>query len=1532
MPFSKSITEMVKPPPSEVPTSRTLCFSTEQNSTKNEAEIVTFVKGELHGFLGNKKGKAQTNILLDSCSNSNYATENLVSLLPHKVLGESHINIKTLTGTQQVKAKFVNLQFTLQGKAFDCDVTVLPFIAESPIKCSKITEQLPDEGKSHVLYNHRCEVSTLSIGLLLGCKFFMEFLDKKETVKGFPCLYRINSFMGAYYTGSFPINCDCGQHSTHLPQIHLTHTEKLNDQVQRLLAYEWGFNSNADDTLTAADFDCLKKLQSSTEYLAKDKKYQVRLLFKSDTQPILKNNINLCKQRLLQTEKQLLALPPTEREQTVKLVHDAIDRGVFVPLTAEEEKLALNPDHLGKIFFLPHRFVKREDSSSTPLRHTLDGSACSGNRGPSINDLQHAGISNLPCQRKLILRWRKHKIQFSLDISKFFLSISLHPDDRLYQCILWKDPGSSQPIRAFKTTCVQFGARSSPQVCTYVLTRHVKTYLDDPKSSEEVKAVCRILLDNVYSDNIFSGAETVEEAKRQMEIMDMIMGSAGLKSAKFSTNSAALLASMPAERRLQDDVVDFQVNKHQLASGTDETKILGARYSNKQDKFLMGNMSHLYDKYKDRTHLTKRELCSIVSSVAFDHLGARGAITAGGRMVFQDLVQKQQKQIKLAKDRKLTDPTVKIPVFNWDDPVPREILEGFHVWLREIPELDKISIPRYLNVTAESEYYVFVDAGLRSYSATAFVRTFNPQKNEFEVGFLEALTRLNPLDKTVTGKFSVPRAELNSAILGVILGKIIQDAYSLDASKIHIFSDSKCVLNWYKLGPSRLSQYHLNRVQFLQQSAFSLQYVPSRLNSADCGTRFCTVKQLLKSTFLTGPDFLKTPFTEWPNYEAPACSNTDVDYLEGIKKAKIAEVFLSQKSQLPNTELFFKFLEETRDYQTLIRKVARLVFFTEKIKRRIKNLPSYTHEESFEHASFLWASFVQSCLYADDYTHLVHTGRVTEKSPLKTLNPQIQFWDTITGKRIPLIVSDSRVAQSELFSRFAKQPIILGPHTYTESLITFTHRNHHHAGRNFVYFWLNQKYLVPSAKQLIKKCLHRCKECAPFSARLAKNIEGFLPSERTELQDGQLKTHQGVCVDYCGPFETKANLLSTATQKTRSTNTKKIWIAIFVDLVSRHCVYLPVKSLSAEDFILAIKAYSGLFSTPKTFFVDNQKSFHRANFELNQLFYDENTKYKLHSEAAKLETKFVFGPPYSPTYQSSAEIQVRLCKKTLQACFGKQILSFYELNYQLLSLLSFINNRPLCTLTGSEISLDEMTLSPNAITFGKSLRYFDFNSENVAKSDNVKKAWKHRQETANLFKRAYMKHYIPTLMARKNFPIQKAKEVKIGDLFLVISPPSKTNREDHDSYMLHKQQKWPIGKCVQVFDSHDKQVRQIKLQMNDGLYANTKNKHGKPIVLKRPSTVIRSLNTIYPLPAFSDFCHDGEIEQPPRPVQQTGQASQPPAQAQKQKKSQQPFHMKLRNRQPQLPARTRTASNFMTTMSDKASKFLFTFTTLCAHA
>jgi hypothetical protein len=131
--------------------------------------------------------------------------------------------------------------------------------------------------------------------------------------------------------------------------------------------------------------------------------------------------------RLLQVERRLAKLPD-RREQYIQFMEEYEALNHMQPIPADEVQS-------NSVFYLPHHFVLKEESSTTKFRVVFDGS-CESSNGLSLNKALMVGPTIQDDLFSLLLRFRCHVVGLKADISKMFRQFRVCERDVDYQRIV----------------------------------------------------------------------------------------------------------------------------------------------------------------------------------------------------------------------------------------------------------------------------------------------------------------------------------------------------------------------------------------------------------------------------------------------------------------------------------------------------------------------------------------------------------------------------------------------------------------------------------------------------------------------------------------------------------------------------------------------------------------------------------------------------------------------------------------------------------------------------------------------------------------------------------------------------------------------------------------------------------------------------------------------------------------------------------------------------------------------------------------
>ncbi|XP_057666035.1 uncharacterized protein LOC130899884 [Diorhabda carinulata] len=212
-----------------------------------------------------------------------------------------------------------------------------------------------------------------------------------------------------------------------------------------------------------------------------------------------------------------------------------------------------------------------------------------------------------------------------------------------------------------------------------------------------------------------------------------------------------------------------------------------------------------------------------VASQLFDPLGLVGSVIVKAKVIMEKLWQHK---------------------VDWDQIAPSPIISEFIHLQRELPILATIKIPRQITVPKANviEIHTFSDASTIAYGACSYLRTVD-NSGQCSVRLICAKSRVAPL-KVVT----LPRLELNAALLATNLTAKLMEAFTCRISNIFYYTDSTIVLWWLNTEPALLKTFVANRVADIQGKSKieNWQHVKSEHNAADIISRGSPPSQLVE--------------------------------------------------------------------------------------------------------------------------------------------------------------------------------------------------------------------------------------------------------------------------------------------------------------------------------------------------------------------------------------------------------------------------------------------------------------------------------------------------------------------------------------------------------------------------------------------------------------------------------------------------------------------------------------------------------------
>ncbi|XP_055714197.1 uncharacterized protein LOC129808445 [Phlebotomus papatasi] len=700
-----------------------------------------------------------------------------------------------------------------------------------------------------------------------------------------------------------------------------------------------------------------------------------------------------------------------------------------------------------------------------------------------------------------------------------FRQILVREEDRNFQRILWRED-KNMPVKEYTLNTVTYGTGPA----TYLSVRCLQELanqeeLNFPKASKTLR-------EDFYVDDLMTDAKTINEARQLQKDLINLLAKGGFNLRKWVSNTAELTAHLQPDQRAIPENIQIGTDEH--------IKALGIEWNQRTDEFTFSLNP------RDYHGITKRQLLPSIASI-FDPIGWLAPITVRAKILMQELWNQE---------------------LNWDDPTPSDTQKEWSSLMIELRQLDSVRIPRWIHTNNTTQLHGFCDASQKAYAAVVYTRSVDEQ-GRVHIHLIAAKTKVAPLKNKVT----LPRLELNAAVLLANLLHNVLEALQINKPEVYAWSDSEITLAWIAKPPTTWETYIANRVSKVQNliPQANWNHVRSAENPADAASRGIKAEKLLNDKqWWNGPTWLKKNKQHWPieivdeHYQAfmaqiKQAQNT-IFTLDDFKTAEVTALIIEtpRKKEEPQSE--DENITRFSSLTHLIRVTALLKRFFNNLKNKAMKKTGKISDEEYKEAKTTLIRRIQETHFKREINCLQKNQPIPSNSKILSLSP---FLELRVGLRV-----GGRLQHSNL-DYDAKHQIILPKNShFTKLIIQYTHDITLHGGTQLMLNTLRQEYWIIYAKSGINKIIHKCLACFKQKATQHNQLMGNLPDHR--VRPSAPFTTTGI--DYAGPFSTKCS-------KTRGIKTYKGYIALFVCLATKATHLEYVSDLSTEAFLAALKRF-----------------------------------------------------------------------------------------------------------------------------------------------------------------------------------------------------------------------------------------------------------------------------------------------------------------------------------------------------------------------
>lgn len=1301
--------------------------STYTCASSNENAVLLKV---LPVILSGPKGEVETFALLDDGSTVTLLDEELADQLG--VSGtEEKMCIETITGTSDnIPVRFVD--FEIRGKFGNESFTIrkaraIPHLRLRPQEVTLSDTCFPhlDDIASELVF------SMATPKLLIGTSDWHLLLSRENRVGSAPQPAAVRTALGWVLFG-YPSRNSFYRHSLN----HVSVTNSSDNELESLIRDYYRLDSigiRLEEKVNTEDKRAIDILDKTTRRLDNGR-FEVGLPWRED-EPDIPDSYYLALSRFQSLQRKLI-----KDKEYADLYRVNIEAYVEKGYAEECFDSHNSPSSSSRRWYLPH-FGVTNPNKPGKLRIVHDASAKSS--GVSLNTLILPGPDLLQSLLGILMRFREGQVALNGDIREMFPQIKVREEDRDSQRYIWFTPEGQ--LKEFRMSSVIFGASASPFTAIYVKDRNAKDFQD------QYPQATRSIIQDHYMDDFLGSLDDPEDAARLAAEVLHIHAQCGFEMRSWVSNVPECLKHIPLHLR-KEEPSNIDLN----LGGTHpkpDVRVLGMHWNPQADTF---NFKIDID-IPLSSKFTKRQVLRDLMKV-YDPLGLLQPKVTTGKILFQ-------------RTWRLVN--------SWDIPLPSSERSQWEDWYRDILSVNGLSIPRCYKAFSTfitQELHVFTDASELAYTCVAYWR-FLFQDGTIHLTIIASKSRVAPLKS-----ISIPRLELQAALLGVRLAQTICSEHRGQVSRRVFWSDSKTVLAWIKSDSRKFKAFVSHRLGEIAEHTHvnEWRWVPTAFNVADDATR--PVSSSL-DRWWRGPSFLKDREETWPQIDESQFALTEIN-LE-----------LRPRETLQNVNFILLSAERFSTWQRLLRVTARLFQFTRFLRKqeaRTDNslcrgvLPLLARD--VKNAKDFLLKQSQRDAFKEDLACL-ESGRVmSKKSRLLRLCPQLDEEGFLRA-------SGRISAVAGVTTEVIKPMILDGRHPTVRLLIYDCHIKALHANNETVVNNLRQQYSILHLRPTVRSVASKCQFCRIKRAQPAVPPIGELPLDRLQHHRPPFSC---VGLDYFGPLEV-----------TVKRSREKRYVALFTCLVTRAIHLEVVGSLTADSAIMALRRFIARRGCPLKIISDNGTAFVGANRILKEAWAAvDHTRVMDFAASHNVEWSFI--PPSAPSMGGAWERLVRSVKRGLSVVLREKAPREEILATLLAEIENLINSRPLTHVPVAND--DEPALTPNHFLLKASAI---LPTPESSDDDMIgRQAWKRAVRLADEFWARWVKEYLPNLLPRG--PSHAFSNLCVGDVVIICDGNLPRGV-------------WPRGRVVRVFPGRDGVVRVAEVRTSAG-------------VLRRPARKIVKLD------------------------------------------------------------------------------------------
>ena len=729
-----------------------------------------------------------------------------------------------------------------------------------------------------------------------------------------------------------------------------------------------------------------------------------------------------------------------------------------------------------------------------------------------------------------------------------------------------------------------------------------------------------------------------------------------------------------------------------------------------------------------------------------------------------------QRQVIPSKDKL----TPELASCGWDDPLPEKYLDSWKNWKNSLSELESLKLPRCFVPNEFSspkrELHVFSDASEVAIGFCIYMRCI--ERNNVHVTFVAGSSKVAPRCAT-----SIPRLELCAAVEATQCAHRILSDLESKPDCINYYTDSMIVLGYINNYDKRFSNYVTRRVALIHKTSTPKEwhFVRTHDNPADIASRSCKPCDLSRSMWLRGPEFLWSQ-TCPGNYSAVGFP---ADLPEQVNKTLTLQTTVSEFS------IVHGIITRLNSWLKIVRTVQIIlkILHVLDLVRQNTGISLAARAREVKHNGAVL--FIIKCVQAEAYCNAIkclnNSRKLAESDPLCDLSPFVD--------RAGVLRVGGRLNNSSLPFDNAHPVLIPSDHPIAPILVRFFHEKIGHQGRHLTHGEIRRSgFHIHKGKSFLKKFLSDCVLCRKLRGKPVTQLMADLPKDRLE----EIPLFTNTATDVFGPYFVHDRKVTRS-----SPGKRKLWVIIFVCLVSR-AVHLDILvSLDTNAFKNALQRFISLRGTPKLFRSDNGTNFVSTVSQMSDINVNSVQRY-----LSGQNIEWLFNPPYASHFGGAYERKIGSVKRVMEGCLalmGPRSISADEFSTLLQEAGAIVNNTPLCEVSADPS--DPMPITPAALlTQRESPNPPPLETFNPSDMTSFgAKRWRRTQYLATEFWIRWRRDYILEQQRRHKWKLRQPC-IGVGDVVLVKNKAAKRNE-------------WSMGRVFYVKPSKDGLIRTVTLTL-----------------------------------------------------------------------------------------------------------------------